>query len=133
MAWSSSSPTPTMSQNDGGIVLSIFLMVAALSYALFNAVAFYNSSTNKNPTTSQQRPYDLVRLLSDSANVGNCVIHMLLIIYTIGNADNGSEYWVKDRELGGVEGPVFLAILNFTAGLSAIRNYSMTFPLVWNR
>ena len=50
------------------------------------------------------------------ANMGNSIVHVLLVAYMLSNSDNKSEYWVKERKLGGVEGPVFLALLNFAAG-----------------
>ena len=111
--------------NDGGIVVSLLFMVATLSYAMFSAVAYYDRYQNGHPCY-------LVRLLSGWANMGNCAIHVLLVIYTLSNADNTSAYWLKERELGGIEGPVFLAVLNGAAGLCALRGYTMMFPLVWN-
>jgi hypothetical protein len=114
--------------NDGGIVVTLLLMVATLSYAMFSAVAYYDRSTPQNSST----PSNLVRLLSGWANIGNCAIHVLLVIYTLSNAGNTSAYWLKERELGGIEGPVFLAVLNGAVGLCALRGYTMLFPLVWN-
>uniref|UniRef100_A0A7S2AQD0 Uncharacterized protein n=1 Tax=Octactis speculum TaxID=3111310 RepID=A0A7S2AQD0_9STRA len=111
--------------NDGGVVLVLFLMVAAIAYALFTAVSFYAEST---PSTSTS----LLRLLSGWANVGNSVTHVLLIVYTLANGNNNSEYWIEERKLGGIEGPVFLAILNLAAGISSLLYNSMLFPLGWN-
>jgi hypothetical protein len=115
--------TMTSNSNDGGIVASLFLMVVTLSYTMFSAVAYYEKRSPNN---------NLMRLLSGWANIGNSAIHVLLIIYTLSNADNTSPYWLKERELGGIEGPVFLALLNGGVGILALRGYSMWVPLVWN-
>ena len=114
--------------NDGGIIVSLFLMVATLSYAMFSAVAYYDRFTPQNSSN----PSNLILLLSGWANIGNSAIHVLLVIYMLSNGDNTSAYWLKERELGGIEGPVFLAVLNGAAGLFALRGYTMMFPLVWN-
>ena len=116
-------PAPVVA-NDGGVVVSLFFMVAAIAYAMFTAVAYY---TNAVPAKARVKndPTLLVRLLSGWANIGNAVIHAMLVIYMKANEDNPSEYWVKERDLGGIEGPVFLLLLNLTAGLVAIRGGSM--------
>lgn len=59
--------------------------------------------------------------------MGNSVIHVLLVIYMIANSDEESEYWIKERQLGGIEGPVFLTMFNCLAGIFALRGYSMKF------
>ena len=123
-------PAPVIA-NDGGVVVSLFFMVAAIAYAMFTAVAYY---TNAVPAKARVKndPTLLVRLLSGWANIGNAVIHAMLVIYMKANEDNPSEYWVKERDLGGIEGPVFLLLLNLTAGLVALRGGSMKFPFGWN-
>ena len=123
-------PAPVVA-NDGGVVVSLFFMVAAIAYAMFTAVAYY---TNAVPAKARVKndPTLLVRLLSGWANIGNAVIHAMLVIYMKANEDNPSEYWVKERALGGIEGPVFLLLLNLTAGLVALRGGSMKFPFCWN-
>ena len=115
--------------NDGGIVASIFFMAAAISFAIFNAVALYESSTRTDTNNENAR---LLRLLSGWANLGNSFIHILLTIYTLSNSNNESEYWVEERKLGGIEGPVGLVVINFLAGMSALKGYGMTFPVGWN-
>lgn len=92
--------------NDGGVVVSLFLMVVAIAYALFAAVAYYESATRT------ARGNRLLRLLSGAANIGNSVTHVLLVVYTLANSSNESKYWVEERRLGGIEGPVFLAVMN---------------------
>jgi hypothetical protein len=116
-----------MAGNDGGVVVSLFLMVAAMAFALITAVTFYAHTSSKTKDPSR-----LPRLLSGWANIGNSVIHILLIVITKANENNESEYWVKERALGGIEGPAVITLLNFAAGMFALRDGNMAFPLGWN-
>mmetsp|Transcript_14245 Transcript_14245/g.21974 ORF Transcript_14245/g.21974 Transcript_14245/m.21974 type:complete len:184 (-) Transcript_14245:80-631(-) len=118
--------------NDGGIVLSLFLMVAAIAYALLNAIVVYERSTGIAINTKTDYYHRLLRLLSGWANLGNSVVHILLIVYTLAHKGNDSDYWIEERKLGGIEGPVGLTVLNFLVGLSALRGYSMMFSIGWN-
>ena len=117
--------------NDGGVVLSLFLMVAAIGYALFSCITIYDRCTSA-ATASEGSTLRLLKLLSGSANFGNSFIHIVLIIYMKANETNLSDYWLEERKLGGIEGPVGLAILNFGAAISALFYNKMTFPLCWN-
>ena len=119
------------STNDGGVVLSLVLMVAAISYALFSCITIYDRCTASN-TASEGSTIRLLKLLSGSATFGNSFIHILLIIYMKANETNLSDYWLEERKLGGIEGPVGLAILNFGAAMSALLHNKMTFLLYWN-
>ena len=44
------------------------------------------------------------------------------------NDTNLSDYWLEERKLGGIEGPVGLVI----PAISALHHNKMTFPLYWN-
>ena len=57
-----------------------------------------------------------MRLLSASANLGNGVVHAVLVVYIAANAGSSTAYWNKERELGGVGGPVILMACNALAG-----------------
>ena len=114
--------------NDGGVVLALFFMAGTIAVVIFSVVIYFESCT-RSTTDADPR---LIRLISGWANIGNSAIHILLTIYMLSNANNESEYWVEERKLGGVEGPVGLAVLNFAAGYSALTNYGMKFPLGWN-
>lgn len=70
--------------------------------------------------------------MSGIANLGNALLHILLIIYTISNYENNSEYWLEECKLGGIEGLVILTIINSISSLCALYFKNMTFPLVWN-
>ena len=115
-----------MTDNDGGIVVSLFLMAGAILYAMLSAVSYYEKNSKKGGAAR------LPRLCSGWANMGNSIVHVLLVAYILSNSDNQSEYWVKERKLGGVEGPVFLALLNFAAGYFALHGWRMTFSIGWN-
>jgi len=116
--------------NDGGIVLGLFLMVTAIWGAMVSSVAYYHTHAPfAFPEESSAR---VLRLLSGTSNIGNGVVHVMLVVYMLANADNQSEYWIEERKLGGIEGPVGLAVLNIAAGYCAIQGYGMGFPTVWN-
>jgi len=117
--------TTTLS-NDGGIILTLFLMASTISYFIFTAVGIYEGQ-QPSPTKASW-----LCKLSGIANLGNALTHILLIIYTISNYENNSEYWIEERKLGGIEGLVALTIINFISFLSAIYLKQMIFPLVWN-
>eukprot|EP00584_Thalassiosira_punctigera_P005452 CAMPEP_0172543988 /NCGR_PEP_ID=MMETSP1067-20121228/14249_1 /TAXON_ID=265564 ORGANISM="Thalassiosira punctigera, Strain Tpunct2005C2" /NCGR_SAMPLE_ID=MMETSP1067 /ASSEMBLY_ACC=CAM_ASM_000444 /LENGTH=193 /DNA_ID=CAMNT_0013330483 /DNA_START=26 /DNA_END=607 /DNA_ORIENTATION=- len=123
------------SANDGGIVVALFLASGTISLAISVTVSLYELSTRKSGVESDDGNRGharLLRLLSGWANLGNAAIHLLLLTYMLSNSDNESEYWMEERKLGGIEGPVGLALFNLAAGLSATRNFTMKFPLGWN-
>jgi magnesium-transporting ATPase (P-type) len=123
----------TETTTDGGVVLSLFLMVAAITYAMFTAIKVYVD--NKDAKDSTETPTQtLVRTFSAWANIGNSLVHVLLIIYIKVNEGSEDAYWVREKELeaDGIGGPLGLAILNFAAGMCSIHQKHLTFPLVWN-
>lgn len=121
-----------MSEVDGGIVLSLFLMVAAITYATYASVTVFVNNTK--PDSRENPAQTHVRMYGASANLANCIIHLLLIMYMKANAGSEEPYWAHEREIGadGIGGPVFLAIFNFAAGYCSLTKYSYKFPLGWN-
>ena len=127
-------PAPPFA-NDGGAVVTLFLMVAALAYVTFTAVTFYAHATTNVATANvaNARERRLTRLLSAWANVGNSLVHALLVIYITANDESATTYWIKERELGGVAGPVVLCAINFCVGLHALRgDRPLLLSLGWN-
>jgi hypothetical protein len=129
--------------NDGGAVITIFLMVAAITYAMYTSITVYvNDDAPRNKEdkdnngddadASSNKQQTIVRILSGWANIGNSITHLLLMIYTISNNNNQSIYWEKEREIGGIEGPIFLALLNGIIGLISLYKWSFKIPLIWN-
>ena len=116
--------------NDGGAVVATFLMVAAIAYAMFTAVSFYTYSTAA--IIKERKEKRLVRLLSGWANIGNSVIHALLVVYMKANEANTSDYWEKERALGGIEGPVGLMVINFSVGILALTAGWLRLSVGWN-
>mmetsp|Transcript_1458 Transcript_1458/g.3286 ORF Transcript_1458/g.3286 Transcript_1458/m.3286 type:complete len:192 (+) Transcript_1458:160-735(+) len=119
---------------DGGVVLSLFLMVGAITYALYTFISVYVSNSNKIMDSNETTTQALVRLFSAGANIGNSIIHILLVVYIKANEGSDGAFWAKERELeaDGIGGPLGLAIMNFAAGMCSIHNKQMIFPLVWN-
>ena len=120
--------------NDGGIVLSIFLMVAALTFAMYSAISVYAHHRPSAKASSESSVQTLVRIFSAWANIGNSIVHVLLVVYIKVNEGSDTAYWAREREVeaDGIGGPVGLAVLNFAAGMCSMHGKAMSFPLVWN-
>ena len=121
-------------ENEGGIVLSLFLMVASITYAVYASVTVCVNNKEKVEDCNESTIQTRVRTLCACANIGNSVVHLLLIIYTKVNEDSNEPYWVKERELDadGIGGLLGLTILNFVAGMCSLHRVYLSFPLVWN-
>ena len=99
---------------------------------MYTAITVFVNNTKKvSDETSIQT---LARVLSAWSNIGNSVVHLLLIIYIKVNEGNESAYWLKERELdpNPAAGPIGLTILNFAAGMCSAHRKYPKFPLVWN-
>lgn len=116
--------------NDGGIVLTLFLAAGTVAVLTFGCVAVYAFATNIPGKGNAGRR--AARLVSGAANVGNSVVHVLLIAYMLANAETQSDYWRRERELGGVEAPAALAAVNFVVGLVAVFADFNALSLLWN-
>ena len=70
---------------------------------MFAAVSLYEQATctagaqagSPAPVLTPARCARLAQLLAGWANVGNSVVHALLILYTVANEENIADYWVK--------------------------------------
>ena len=120
----------TTPSNDGGVVVVLFLAAGTISLAMIATVVLYEYATRKK--SGGHHNARILRLASGWSNLGNAAIHVLLALYMLANSANPSEYWTKERELGGIEGPVGLAAVNLLAGICATRNIGMKFPAGWN-
>ena len=58
---------------DGGVVLSLLLMVGAITYALYTSISVYVSNSNKIMDSNETTTQALVRLFSAGANIGNSI------------------------------------------------------------
>lgn len=119
---------------DGGVVLSLFLMAAALTYAMYTSVTVYVNNKKKVDDSNETTTQTLVRTLCGCSNLGNSIVHVLLIVYIKANEGSGLAFWERERELqaDGIGGPLGLAIVNFAAGMCSIYQKHLVFPLVWN-
>ena len=117
---------------EGGIVVSLFLMVAAITFAVYASITVYVKNTRADSTETPVQTH--VRMLSASANISNCIIHLLLIMYMKANEGSEEPYWAHEREIeaDGLGGPIFLAIFNLAAGMCSLKKLSYKFPLGWN-
>ena len=88
----SSGPPPT----DGGVVLTLFLMVGAITFAIVYHILLYVNA--RYPKERNERR--LARLLSGTANMGNGVVHALLIAVLYANRHNPLTFYVNELEEG---------------------------------
>ncbi|KAL7544433.1 hypothetical protein ACHAWF_007812 [Thalassiosira exigua] len=106
--------------NDGGVVLTLFLMAASIASAMFSCVLFYAREGHRSERGAKDKQR-VMRLLSGFANLGNAAIHLVLVVYIKANETNTAAYWLKERELGGIEAPCALGAINLLVGASALR------------
>ena len=70
---------------------------------------------DKQKTNVSPGKLSWLRTKAGMANLGNSMTHILLVVYIKANEDNDSDYWIAERKLGGLEGPLILAGINFFA------------------
>ena len=71
-------------------------------------------------------------VFSGSANLGNGVAHAPLTLYISANAGRSDHFFVKERELGGLEGPGALALIKVAVGLLSIKDRWLLLSFGWN-
>ena len=120
-------PTEPEPQNNAGVLFVIFMMVAAISYAAFSAVSIFVSA--KFPKERNERR--LCRLISGVANVGNGVVHALLIMNLHANSQSALPFYVGELAEG-LGGPIFLMVVNTLVGLSTLSGGGPKLALYWN-
>ena len=118
---------PTMA-NDGGIVLALLLLIAALCAVFYSSIALYASAPTKEPASFPAR---LARLLSGWANVGNAVTHGLLIVVLLTDKGRYGAYF-PDEVNSYAAGPVCLGLINGLIGFFSLRGGSLKVSLGWN-
>lgn len=113
--------------SSSSVAVVLFLGVAAIAYAMLSSIAVFVNATEKR--SSEKSSVRLMRLFSGWANASNGVVHLLLIIYMLGNGDDP---WVVKELEEGLAGPVGLMLINATIGLLSINGGGVRVPLGWN-
>lgn len=125
-------PSPP-AKNDGGVVVALLLLVAALCAVFFGAVATYASAdivlTNEQKAKSI-RARRLARLLSGWANVGNAVVHALLVLMLVTDKERYKVFFPDEAELP--VGPVCLLVVNALVGRATLKGGGIQLGLAWN-
>ena len=121
--------------NDGGIVLTLFLAIAAISYAMFSAVAYYSAILH----SPERKELRLLRLLSGVANLSNGVIHAVFVMLLYSHSDKPellSDYKARTfytHELEeGLGGPIALMVINSLVGLYSLNGGGPKVSAFWN-
>ena len=72
-----------VSMADGGHVVCLILLMAAIGFAIFGTVAIYCAVTTKDSETRFKKQ---ARCFAATANIGNAVTHILIAVYLLGNS-----------------------------------------------
>ena len=126
-------PAPAPTPNDGGIIVALVLLVAALCVVFFGAVALYASADIVLTTEQKQktvRARRLARLLSGWANVGNAAAHALLIVMLVTDAERYKTFFPDEAAMP--VGPAILGVLNGLVGRSTLKGGGIQLALGWN-
>ena len=128
-------PEPTPEKNDGGIVVALVLLVAALATVMFSAVVVYASATEF--VLSDQKKEKMIparrlsRLLTGWANVGNAVVHVLLVIMLLSDTARYKVFFPDEAEMP--VGPIILGVINALIGVKTLRGGGgILLALGWN-
>lgn len=112
--------------NDGGIVATLFLMVGAISYALFSAVSMYAALSSRSKDETR-----LLRLLSGCANVSNGVVHLLLVVLMYSKSESTDPFYVAELKEG-YGSLIGLMTINTAVGIHSLKGGRPTAALCWN-
>jgi len=126
-------PAPAPPQNDGGIVVALVLLMAALCTVMFGALSVYVSADNvltPEQKTKSNYARRLARLLSGWANVGNAVTHAYLIIMLMTDQDKYKPFFPDEVE--SPVGPAALMIINGLVGRSTLKGGGLILSMCWN-
>lgn len=120
-------------KNDGSVVVALVLLVAALSTIFFGAVTLYASADIVLTGEQKQksvRARRLARLISGWANVGNAVVHALLIIMLTTDSDRYKVFFPDEAEAP--VGPLVLMVVNGLVGRATLKGGALKLSLGWN-
>eukprot|EP00992_Anisonema_acinus_P005307 TRINITY_DN17876_c0_g1_i1.p2 TRINITY_DN17876_c0_g1~~TRINITY_DN17876_c0_g1_i1.p2 ORF type:complete len:186 (+),score=45.63 TRINITY_DN17876_c0_g1_i1:43-600(+) len=125
---------PLLEKNDGGIVVALVLLMAALSAVFFSAVMLYAGATEGSEKKEKRVPAKrLAKLLSGWANVGNAVAHVLLVTAELADPERYRVHFPDDFAAALPWGPLILAVINGLVGLNSLKGAGgITLALGWN-
>jgi len=119
--------------NDGGVVVALVLLMAALAAVFFAAITLYSSCDivlSKEQKEKSVRARRLARLLSGWSNIGNAVVHLLLIITFLSDTERYKMFFPDEAETP--IGPALLLVVNGLVGRSTLKGGGLTIALAWN-
>ena len=115
-------PNAPAKEKDGGIIVALVLLVGALAAVFFSAIVLYASADiglTKEQKEKTIRARRIARLLSGWANVGNAMVHALLIGMLIGEVDSPV-------------GPAVMLATNAIVGFRSLAGGGIQLALFWN-
>ena len=119
--------------NDGGVVVALVLLVAALWVVFYSAIVLYASADialSKEQKEKTVRARRVARLLSGWANIGNAAVHALLILMLLTDVERYKSYFPDEAE--SPVGPAVLLLVNAAVGLKSLKGGGIQLALGWN-
>mmetsp|Transcript_38511 Transcript_38511/g.128776 ORF Transcript_38511/g.128776 Transcript_38511/m.128776 type:complete len:191 (+) Transcript_38511:35-607(+) len=126
-------PVTAPSKNDGGVIAALVLLMAALAALFFSAVMLYASAEvtlSKEQKEKTVRARRLARLLSGWSNVGNAVVHALLVIMLLTDTERYKVFFPDEAEMP--IGPVVLGAINGFVGAKTLVGHGIVLAVSWN-
>merc|ERR1719174_3662758 len=97
---------------DGGHVVGLILLMAAIGFAIFGTVAIYCAATTKDSETRFKKQ---ARCFAATANIGNAVTHILIAVYLLGNSSS-DDVIIQAEIAAGYAPLIVLAVINLAIG-----------------
>jgi len=120
-------------KNDSGVIVALVLLMATTCAVFFGAVTLYASCDIVLPKEQKEksvRARRLARLLSGWANMGNAVVHLLLIIALQTDTERYKLFFPDEAETP--VGPAVLLVINGLVGRSTLKGGGLTIAVAWN-
>jgi len=110
--------------NDGGIVAALVILIGGLALGVIGACSLYVAAT----TASARH---LLHILSSVSNLGNAVVHALLVVYlSFADTEKLTQLGVQDAD--SVGGPLFLLLVNGGFGMYTLYSGWPLPAFCWN-
>ena len=120
-------------RNDGGLVVALLLLVAALAYGVITAVSTYaHGKVDRFAAAASKEGKEarLARLLSGWANICNAIVHCILVLAISSDRETYLAAGMDDAD--DLTGATVLAGLNCLVGLNSLMRDGRRTAFAWN-
>mmetsp|Transcript_13550 Transcript_13550/g.27511 ORF Transcript_13550/g.27511 Transcript_13550/m.27511 type:complete len:179 (+) Transcript_13550:22-558(+) len=113
---------------DGGFVVCLILLMAAIGFAIFGTVAVYCAATTNDSETRFKKQ---ARLFVATANIGNAITHALITVYLLGNSSS-DDVMIQKEIAAGYAPLIVLGVINLGVGLASLFAVTKWPAICWN-